>query len=66
MLFQPNGWMDDWVDFLRERRIGHMLRLINDSGLNDLGSKLLPNLGKFFEEIEVRRLRECYSFQHAR
>lgn len=51
---QPNGWMDNWVDFVRERRIGHMLRLINDPGLNQLGDKLLPNLHKFFEGIEVR------------
>ena len=50
---QPNGWMDNWVDFVRERRIGHMLRLINDSGLSKLGEQLLPNLNKFFEGIEV-------------
>jgi fructosamine-3-kinase len=21
---QPNGWMDDWVEFFRERRIGRV------------------------------------------
>ena len=30
-----------------------MLRLIGDPGLNSLGEKLLPNLHKFFEGIEV-------------
>ena len=41
------------MDFVRERRIGHMLRLINDSGLNKLGDQLLPNLHKFFKGIDV-------------
>lgn len=25
---QPNGWMDNWVDFYRERRIKHQLQLL--------------------------------------
>lgn len=25
---QPNGWMDSWVDFYRERRIKHQLQLL--------------------------------------
>ncbi len=24
---QPNGWMDNWVDFFRERRLRHQLQL---------------------------------------
>jgi fructosamine-3-kinase len=24
---QPNGWMDNWVDFFRERRLAHQLKL---------------------------------------
>ena len=24
---QPNPWADDWVDFLRDHRIGHQLTL---------------------------------------
>lgn len=24
---QPNGWMDDWIDFYRERRLRHQLRV---------------------------------------
>jgi hypothetical protein len=29
---QPNGWMDSWVDFYRERRIRHQLRLLGERG----------------------------------
>ena len=31
---QPNGWMDRWVDFYRERRLGHQLRLARERGLS--------------------------------
>lgn len=24
---QPNGWMDNWVDFYREKRLRHQLQL---------------------------------------
>lgn len=24
---QPNGWSKDWVEFYRDRRLGHMLKL---------------------------------------
>lgn len=27
---QPNGWMNDWVSFFRERRIGHQVKLARD------------------------------------
>jgi len=27
---QPNGWMDSWVDFYRERRIRHQLQLLGE------------------------------------
>jgi hypothetical protein len=56
---QPNGWMDDWVDFYRERRLGHMLRLVNDSNLNSLGKRLLPNLDKFFKGVQVEPSPQC-------
>jgi fructosamine-3-kinase len=29
---QPNGWMDDWVEFFRVRRIGHQLKLARWGG----------------------------------
>ena len=50
---QPNGWMDNWVDFYRERRLGHQLKLTKDPNLQKLGKKLCDNLEKFFEGIEV-------------
>lgn len=28
---QPNGWMDNWVDFFRERRLRHQLNLAGDT-----------------------------------
>jgi fructosamine-3-kinase len=49
---QPNGWSGDWVTFLRERRLGHQLRLAADSGhtgrLQDRGRQLLDVLDVFF------------------
>lgn len=30
---QPNGWMDDWVDFYRERRLRHQLQLLGKTPL---------------------------------
>ena len=51
---QPNGWMDNWVDFYREQRLNHQLKLTKDSNLQKLGKKLSDNLEKFFEGIEVR------------
>lgn len=50
---QPNGWMDNWVDFFRERRLLHQLRLAGDPKLNELGRRLADNLDKFFEDVEV-------------
>jgi Fructosamine kinase len=50
---QPNGWMENWVDFYRERRLGHQLQLAGDASLNKLGEKLLPNLEHFFQGVEV-------------
>ena len=47
---QPNAWMDDWIAFLNERRIGFQLRLAkqNGLGLQDLGDRLLKALPDFF------------------
>ena len=39
---QPNGWCSDWVDFFREHRLGHMLRLVERA---NLGSPVLLQLG---------------------
>ncbi len=42
---QPNGWMEEWVDFWRERRLGFQLELAARNGyggrLQQLGERLL-------------------------
>jgi protein-ribulosamine 3-kinase len=49
---QPNGWMQDWVGFWRERRLGFQLRLAQRNGcggrLQELGGQLLDALPVFF------------------
>jgi fructosamine-3-kinase len=49
---QPNGWMDDWVAFWRERRLGFQLRLAAQNGHGGLltrdGETLLARLDGFF------------------
>jgi fructosamine-3-kinase len=49
---QPNNFTDNWLDFFRERRLGHQLRLASDNGygsaLGQAGEKLLNNLDTFF------------------
>lgn len=48
---QPNGWMDDWVEFFRERRLRHQVLLTNDSNLIDKGNRLCSRLDELFEDI---------------
>ena len=49
---QPNAWSDDWVSFLRERRLGFQLDLAARHGhggrLQDRGRLLLERLDVFF------------------
>jgi fructosamine-3-kinase len=49
---QRNLWNDDWVDFLREERLGFQLTLAAENGfageLQYEGDRLLSNLGQFF------------------
>ncbi|MEW6590933.1 MAG: fructosamine kinase family protein [Pseudomonadota bacterium] len=49
---QPNGWLDDWIDFWRERRLGFQLKLAAQNGyggaLQRDGEALLAKLGDFF------------------
>jgi protein-ribulosamine 3-kinase len=49
---QPNTWSDDWIAFLRERRLGFQLQLAAQNGyggrLQDLGARLLGKLPAFF------------------
>jgi fructosamine-3-kinase len=50
---QPNGWMDDWVGFWRERRLGFQLGLAAQNGhggaLQRDGEALLARLDAFFD-----------------
>lgn len=49
---QPNGWMDDWVEFYRERRIGHQLRLARDGQLSELGNRVMERMPEWFEPFD--------------
>ena len=51
---QPNGRMASWVDFFRERRLGHQLRLARKRGLGGpdldrLGDRLLDRLDEWID-----------------
>jgi fructosamine-3-kinase len=49
---QPNAWMDDWVEFWRERRLGFQLKLAAQNGyggaLQRDGEALMARLDDFF------------------
>jgi fructosamine-3-kinase len=49
---QRNLWNDDWIEFLREDRLGFQLMLAAENGfsgeLQQEGDRLLSNLGQFF------------------
>jgi len=51
---QPNEWTRDWVEFLRDKRIMHQIRLARDPELSKLGEQLCNNLGDYFEGITVK------------
>ncbi|HUN72746.1 MAG TPA: fructosamine kinase family protein [Steroidobacteraceae bacterium] len=45
---QPNGWLGDWVEFFRERRLRHQLALATQGGfgqlLEEAGARLLESM----------------------
>ena len=49
---QPNGWMDEWIPFFRERRLAHQLRLASNARLSRLAEPVLDNMERFFEGVE--------------
>lgn len=54
---QPNSWSSDWVEFFRQRRLGHQLRLAREHGVADrellsLGDRLMESLERFLAEPE--------------
>lgn len=51
---QPNDWHSDWIEFLREERLGHQFRLLGDPALSDMWSRLEPRLPSFFERYSPR------------
>lgn len=67
---QPNAWKDDWVEFYREQRLRHQLKLTGNREMMMLGDKLCDSLDTFFEGIEVRKASGCSAIplatRHAR
>lgn len=55
---QPNAWMDNWLDFWRERRLGYQLQLAAKNGyggeLQSLGEKLLVEMPALFTGREIK------------
>lgn len=49
---QPNTWMDDWLDFFREKRLRHQAKLTHDSNLGDKTNKLCTRLDELFEDVK--------------
>jgi fructosamine-3-kinase len=49
---QPNSWCDDWIEFYRERRIRHQIKLAGDANLSRLGDTLCSKMHKLFDGIE--------------
>jgi len=47
---QPNGWMDDWVEFNRVRRLGHQVALASSKGL--LHASEQRELEKLMERLD--------------
>jgi fructosamine-3-kinase len=55
---QPNGWCDDWPEFLALRRLGPQLALAAEHGhggrLTERGARLLEVLGAFYADYRPR------------
>lgn len=51
---QPNGWRGDWIDFLREQRLGHQLRLLADPALSQQAAPVLDGLPEYFRDYAPR------------
>jgi len=54
---QPNSWMDRWIDFWRERRLGWQLQLFArktnpEDGLLTMGTRLLARLDLLLGEVD--------------
>jgi fructosamine-3-kinase len=48
---QPNEWASSWVEFYREKRICHLVRLLKDEGAFDRGDIALSN--RFLARLDL-------------
>mmetsp|Transcript_11497 Transcript_11497/g.39983 ORF Transcript_11497/g.39983 Transcript_11497/m.39983 type:complete len:239 (-) Transcript_11497:200-916(-) len=46
---QPNGWMGDWVEFFKERRLMHQCRLTGEGQIVEMGERLCERVDGLFE-----------------
>ena len=51
---QPNPWTDNWVEFFRDHRLGHQLKLAGDERLSRMAAPVLESLDKFFAGVDVK------------
>lgn len=49
---QPNGWMYDWIEFFKQRRLRHQVLLTNDANLIEKGNRLCSRLDELFEDLK--------------
>lgn len=49
---QPNGWMDNWVEFFKQRRLMHQVLLTGDSELIQKGTQLSSKLDDLFKDVQ--------------
>lgn len=49
---QPNGWLDDWVEFFKEKRLRHQALLTGDTNLIDKTKRLCARLDDLFEDVK--------------
>eukprot|EP00184_Porphyridium_aerugineum_P008174 CAMPEP_0184692486 /NCGR_PEP_ID=MMETSP0313-20130426/953_1 /TAXON_ID=2792 /ORGANISM="Porphyridium aerugineum, Strain SAG 1380-2" /LENGTH=388 /DNA_ID=CAMNT_0027150321 /DNA_START=94 /DNA_END=1260 /DNA_ORIENTATION=+ len=52
--YQPNEWMNDWVEFFIQRRIMHQVKLARDPTLRSLAEKLCKKMPDYFRGITVK------------
>ncbi len=61
---QPNGWLPNWLDFYRERRLGHQLRLAARAGFSAEGLRLGERLCGRLEELLGSSAEEAPALIH--
>ena len=51
---QPNGWMSNWPEFWREKRMKHQVNLAGDAAIDRVAAKLLPRIPEFFPDVDPK------------